>query len=208
MKSRLLLLLSIFFLVVSCQNDDGGDSIVVKERKDIALSRSEEQLANESSEFAFRLFQQINSTEQRANWMVSPFSASMALGMMSNGAAGNTLEEMKSTLGFSDFNIDGMNAYYQKLIAELLDLDNTVQLNIANSIWIDQLVHVYDSFADVNEKMYDAQVNSLDFNSPEASNIINDWVANKTNYAIDNISATIPKGAMAASLNALHFKGL
>ena len=74
-----------------------------------------------------------------------------------------------------------MNNYNKKLVEALLDLDNTTQLGIANSIWIKQGFGVHDDFVSVNKKMYDAQVQELDFASPKAPGIINSWCAGKTN---------------------------
>lgn len=207
MKTKFLLLLGFIALLTSCNDDDGGTSVVAKERKDIVLSRSEEQLANESMDFAFRLFQQVNSTERQSNWMISPLSASMALGMMTNGAAGNTLEEMKATLGFSNFDLDGMNAYYRKLVTELLGLDNTTQLSIANSVWVKEGLPINEAFVKVNQEMYDAEVSNLNFSSPEAKSIINNWCADKTNNTIKDVSSFISDKMELASINALYFKG-
>lgn len=207
MRKELLLLLSFLALFMSCNNDE-SNSNVAKERKDIVLSRSEEQLANESMDFAFRLFQQVNSTEQKSNWMISPLSASMALGMMTNGASGNTLEEMKATLGFSNFDLDGMNAYYRKLVTELLDLDNTTQLSIANSVWIKEGLPINESFIKVNQEMYDAEVSNLNFSSPEAKNIINNWCADKTNNTIKDVGSSLSADMQLALINTLYFKGV
>jgi len=203
---RILMGLVAVAVMVSCQDDD---SIDVKERKSIELTRAEEQWANESQDFAFRLFRQANLTEtQRPNWMISPFSASMALGMLANGAQGNTLEEMKTTLGFSQFEIDGMNQYYRKIATELVDLDNTTQLNIANSIWVQEGFPVYDTFTEVNRDMYDAEVNHIDFWSDGAADIINDWCADKTNGNITKVYDSSPSGTQTTLLNALYFKGI
>lgn len=207
MKTELLLLLGFIALLTSCNNDEGGSN-VAKERKDIVLSRTEEQLANESMDFAFRLFQQVNNTEKQSNWMISPLCASIALGMMTNGAAGNTLEEMKTTLGFSNFDLDGMNAYYKKLVAELLDLDNTTQLGIANSVWIKEGVPINETFIKVNQEMYDAEVSNLDFASPEAKSIVNNWCADKTNNTIKDVSSSLSANMKFTLINALYFKGI
>ena len=207
MRLSLLLLIGLFTFATSCQNDDSSSNIA-KERKDIVLSRSEEVLAEDNMDFAFRLFKQVNSTEtQRSNWMISPFSASLALGMMSNGAAGNTLEEMKNVLGFSNFDLNGMNAYNKKLITELLDLDNTTQLNIANSIWVNKDFQLYNSFVDKNKDIYNAQISNLDFSSSNTPNTINRWCADYTNNSIDKIVNKVPSTTKMILLNALYFKG-
>ena len=123
MKIKLFLLLGVFALITGCQNDDDGADNA-KPRKDIALSRAEEVLADGNLDFAFRLFQQVNATEtKQANWIISPLSASLALGMTANGAAGNTLEEIKNTLGFGTFELAAMNSYNQKLIKEMTQIN-------------------------------------------------------------------------------------
>lgn len=209
MIKKTLLVLMLTGIFAACQNDEGGSSTAPKPRKDIPLSRAEEKLTDESTEFAFRFFKQVNGTEQeKPNWMVSPLSASLALGMVTNGAGGNTLAEMQKTLGFSPSSLEEMNAYYQKLTAALLNLDNTTKLGIANSIWIKQGFQVYDSFVEVNKKMYDAQVQNLDFESPSAPDVINAWCAEKTNNCIDRVIENIPGGARVYLLNALYFKGM
>ena len=205
---KTLLLAGMLGLLAACQNED-SNPYEPKERKDIVLSRSEERMMEESSEFAFRFFKQVNQTEvKEPNWMVSPLSASFALGMITNGAGGNTLDEMKATLGFSDLSLDEMNAYYRKLADELLDLDNTTTLGIANSIWIEDGFKVYDSFVDVNRKMYKAKVANLDFSSSDAPGIINRWCSDQTNGCIKEVIKNIPDNARMYLLNALYFKGI
>lgn len=209
MIKKTLLVLMLTGIFAACQSNEGGSSVTPKPRKDIPLSRAEEKLTDENTEFAFRFFKQVNGTEQeKPNWMVSPVSASLALGMVTNGAGGNTLAEMQKTLGFSSSSLEEMNAYYQKLTAALLNLDNTTKLGIANSIWIKQGFQVYDSFVEVNKKMYDAQVQNLDFESPDAPDVINGWCAEKTNNCIDKVIENIPGGARVYLLNALYFKGM
>ena len=205
---RLLFMVGLIVALVACQSEE-SDTYSPKERKDIVLSRAEEQMTEESTEFAFRFFKQINQSEvQEPNWMVSPLSASYALGMMTNGAAGNTLDEMKNTLGFSNSSLDEMNAYYKRLTHELLGLDNTTTMGIANSVWVKEGFMVYDSFIDVNKKMYQAKISNLDFTSSNAPTVINDWCADQTNGCIKEVVKTIPEEARMYLLNALYFKGI
>ena len=207
MKKVFCMMLLAGFLT-GCSNDDGG-STSSKERKDIELSRSERVIAEETTDFAFRFFQQVNASEtEQPNWMISPLSASMALGMITNGAEGNTLKEMKATLGFSEASIDEMNAYYRRLLTELPDLDNTTQLRLANSIWINQDFEVKSPFVDVNKQMYDAKVSNLDFSSPKAPSTINNWCSDKTHGRITEVIQEISPAAKMFLLNALYFKGI
>lgn len=200
--------LGLLALLAACEN--GGDSPQPKPRKDISLTRAEQELMDKGTDFAFRFFNQVCSTEEKPNVFVSPLSASFCLSMITNGAAGNTLAEMLGVLGFpaESFSTDDLNSYNRKLMTSLPDLDNTVRLGIANSIWTRQGFKINNAFADVNRQMYDARVQELDFNSPTAKNTINQWCADETNNLIKEVIKEIPDGMMMYLINALYFKGI
>jgi len=199
--------LSLLYIFAACQNDEISTP-QPQPRKDITLTRAEQEMMDKGNDFAFRFFKQVCKTEdKKPNLFISPLSATLCLSMVTNGADGNTLKEMQAVLGFSDHPQDEMNAYNQKLTSALLKLDNTTQLGIANSIWIKQGFGVYDDFVNVNKKMYDALVKELDFASPKAVDVINGWCAEKTNNCIKEVLEAIPANARLFLLNALYFKG-
>ena len=207
MLKKTIAVLGMLSILAACQNEE--NPIVPNPRKDINLTRTEQDLTNVGTDFSFRFFNQICKTETESpNLFISPLSASLCLSMMTNGAAENTLEEMKTVLGFSDFSLDDINAYNRKMVSALLDLDNTTQLGIANSIWIKQGFGVKNTFVDANKRMYDAQIQELDFASPKAPDVINQWCAEKTNNCIKKILDEIPDDARMYLLNALYFKGI
>ena len=208
MLKKTIAALSLLCILAACRSDDNS-SPQPKPRKDISLTRAEQEMTDLGTDFAFRFFNQVCRTEvEKPNLFISPLSASLCLSMIANGASGNTLSEMIDVLGFSDYSLEEMNSYNKKLVEALLDLDNTVQLGIANSIWIKQGFGVHDDFVSVNKKMYDAQVQELDFASPKAPDIINDWCAGKTNNCIKEVLKEIPENARLYLLNALYFKGI
>lgn len=211
MLKKTIAALSLLSILAACQNDENPSKPELKPRKDISLTRVEQSLLDANTDFAFRFFSQVCNTEdEKPNVFVSPLSASLCLSMITNGASGNTLTEMQDVLGFpaSSFSLDDLNNYNQKLTTALLDLDNTTQLGIANSIWVKQGFKVYDSFVNVNKQMYDAQVQELDFTSPTAKDVINRWCAEQTNDCIKEVIKVIPANARMYLLNALYFKGI
>lgn len=198
----LLLIASCF---ISCQNDDDTSTESTEERKTIVLSRLQEEMAVKNTDFALNLFKQIDA-KQEENWMASPLSASYALGMLANGASEKTLDEIITTMGIGS-SLDEINAFHQKLTTELKELDNRVQLGIANSIWITDDYPIYDSFKKINQETYQAQIDKLDFCSADAPSIINNWIAQQTNGHIKDAVKQIPSETVAYLLNALYFKG-
>ena len=211
MLKKTIAALSLLSILAACQNDENPSQPEPKPRQDINLTRAEQEFMDKGTDFAFRFFDQVCSTEkEKPNVFVSPLSASLCLSMITNGATDNTLAEMQNVLGFpaNTFSLDDLNNYNQKLTSALLDLDNTTQLGIANSIWIEEGFKVYDSFVDVNKKMYDAQVQELDFTSPTAKDVINQWCATQTNNCIKEVIQEIPADARMYLINALYFKGI
>jgi serpin B len=114
---------------------------------------------------------------------------------------------MAEALGMADFTETEINEYYQKMSQSLLTVDPSTEIGIANSIWCREGLPVKLPFINVNQKYFDAQVEALDFSSPDASKIINDWCAEKTKDLIkDIVPDPIPDDVVMFLINALYFK--
>src|SRR5690606_26246387 len=171
------------------------------------LAAVEQEVISASNRFAFDLLREANAREQEhANVVLSPFSASMALGMTMNGTAGDTYDQMQAMLGFDGLSRDQVNASYRALLDMLLDLDPQVELNIANSVWAREGMPFLQSFYDVVEQYFDADARSLDFDRPDAGDVINAWVAENTNDRIEQIVEQVDPYAMMFLINAVYFK--
>ena len=213
MKLHNGIILGLLCLFTSCQSNDQGSEPTKKEqqepkeREDIVLSRAELSMLNATNVFAFNLLKQVSSAETKdQNLFISPLSASLCLSMVANGANGNTLTEMQKTLGFTSSQQE-LNEYNKRLVSEMLDLDNTTQLGIANSIWLRNKFAVKESFVSVNKQAYDAQVENLDFDSPKAIETINGWCAKKTENRITDVIKELTPDMKLVLINALYFKG-
>jgi serpin B len=139
------------------------------------------------------------------NYMFSPLSIKMALAMAANGANGATLEEILNTLNINDlvtFNELALN------LIKAYSENESVKLNIANSIWLNKDFHYEDvSFADsyksIIEEYYDGYSQVVD--ADNAVDAINSWVNEKTNGKIPEL---IDNSEFLAFLaNAIYFKG-
>ena len=87
--------------LTSC-NSEGEDLIYdgeLIERKDIVLTRSEQEMVTNSNAFAFNLFEKVrDDLAEGKSFMISPLSVTYALGMLNNGADGQTKEEICKVL--------------------------------------------------------------------------------------------------------------
>jgi serpin B len=198
------LALSILILAVSCQQEN----IENNEPKIIDLDEKSAQLIEADNAFGLEIFQKIRNESKDENIMISPLSISVALAMAYNGADGDTKTEMEKTLKKNGLTVDEINTSYKMLIAALQSVDEKVVFELANAIFYKNGFSVKQDFLNINKNNYDAEVASLDFNSPSAVKTINDWVATKTHDKILSILDKLNPDDRMVLLNAVYFNGI
>lgn len=172
-----------------------------------ALSVAEQDVIDASNTFAFDLLREAYVRTDSPNVVLSPLSASMALGMTMNGADGATYDEMHAMLGFGAMTRDEVNHAYRDILDLLLDLDPSVEIAIANSTWAREGFPFLPAFYETITTYFDAEAHVLDFSRPDAPDVINAWVDEQTNGRIDGIIDQIDGDAIMFLLNAVYFKG-
>ena len=172
-----------------------------------SLSASEQALIEYSNAFGLELLRTVVAEDDRPNVVLSPLSASMALGMTLNGARTGTFDAMRSTLGFHDLTQDEINASYRDLIGLLTDLDPNVRFSIANAVWANQDIAFRDAFFQAVQAHFEAEAASRDFGDPATLEEINGWVADRTEGLIDEILRTLDPDLAMLLVNAIYFEG-
>ena len=178
-------------------------------RKDISLTAEEKQLVESNNDFAFRLFQKARGEESS---IMSPLSITYALGMLNNGAAGQTQLEINNVLGFGQAGADGINNFCRKLLTEAPTLDEETKAEIANTIYVNsgKGYELQQGFVDKANEYYDAEPQSRNFYDGETWQVINQWADDHTHGMIPKIFATeesFNQDAVSYLLNAIYFKG-
>jgi serine protease inhibitor len=198
--------LSLLALGLACRPSDPVSPALLTELPR-PLTDREQMVAATGNSFSFDLLRQINLDQGQANVFLSPLSASMALGMTLNGAAGATADEMRRTLGFGNASQQSINDGYSGLIGLLRGLDSRTDLRIANSIFYRQGFPFEQSFLDTGKEYFDAEIRGLDFDAPASLKTINDWVSRSTNAKIPTILDEIKPDDVMYLINAVYFKG-
>jgi serpin B len=200
-----LYLLLLFIGFASCKKA----SIVPQslKGKNLVLTSFDQLKVTADNAFTLKLFKNLDSANTSGNNLfVSPLSVSFALGMTSNGSAGQTLTAFQNTLNFAGLTQLQANSYYNNLITNLPQLDPNTIINIANSIWYKQGFSVLPQFLQTNSTYFHAQIQSLNFADPAAITTINNWVSTQTNGKIPSIITQIPANAIMYLVNAMYFK--
>jgi serpin B len=173
------------------------------------LTPAEARLIDAGQDFTFSLLRAVLEADAGAvNHFISPLSASVALGMTLNGAAGATADSMRAALGFGALTMAEINAGYRGLIDLLGDLDAAVVWSLANSVWYRRDYVFRQTFLDAARVFFDADTRALDFAAPDAGPTINRWVRDRTQNRITSIVPDVlPANAIMYLINAIYFKG-
>jgi serpin B len=191
---------------VSCEKAE--DHKQPEEPVNISIEPYQKEIIDSANSFAFGLFNSaINDTKGGGNILISPFSVTTALSMALNGAAGETYEDMRGTLGFNNKTIDQINDTYLKLIEEMVPVDSRVILGIANSVWVEKQFQAKEEFINALKEFYEAEARTIDKTDPYAVKTVNDWIAEKTHDKIKNMLDELNPDMVMLLINAIYFNG-
>lgn len=177
-----------------------------QERKEISLTEDERELVKKNNDFAIEL---LRVARDEASQVLSPLSITYALGMMNNGAAGKTQQEINEVLGFGDAGADGINAFCRKMLTESGGVDEYTKVMIANNIYVNQPFELQAPFVRKALDYYDATPETRDFHDGQTLGVINQWASDHTEGMVKEIlnEDTFNPDAISYLLNAIYFKG-
>lgn len=174
-----------------------------------ALSQEQVSCVGKLNEFSFTLAGKVEKAKGTKSFAFSPLSVSYVLGMLANGAAGATREEILGLLGPDIKDIQAANALFRDLL--VLSKKGTAEtevLEAANIVLADKSFPIKDSYVASAKQYYDSPVISMDFTSREkVVKYVNGIVSENTHGVIkDAISQEELGAAICILFNTLYFK--
>lgn len=179
------------------------------EKRQAAAAEVDAHIIKASNEFGMQLHRQLVHAEKDKgkNIFLSPTSVSLALAMTYNGSDGETKTAIANTMGWQNMSVDEVNRGNEKLISLLQQPGNGVEVSIANSLWSRIGKQLNSEFKKTSHAFYNAKISELDFDSPTATNTINDWVNKNSNGKIPTMIEFIDSSEVLLLMNAVYFNG-
>ena len=175
----------------------------------IELTATQQELVESDNTFGFdifRLVMQANSDVE--NVMISPLSISYALSMTLNGANGATRDSMMKALRYYNIDIDDINNSYKDLTDKLMEIDERVLMEIANSVWIEEKLRVKQAFIETLKEYFESEIYDFSVSDPDIVDVINKWIEDHTHGKIkDMITPPLPPDIAMLLINAIYFNG-
>mgnify|MGYP002627016547 CR=1 FL=1 len=194
----------------SSNNADTPEPVVcpVTTPTSLELTRSELEMVKASNDFAFDLFSAAQDEEK--SQILSPISIIYALGMLNNGATGDTQQQINRALGFGDAGADSINNFCYKMLNMAPTLEPQAKVSIANTIYVNQPIALYPDFVAKAKAFYNAEPEIRDFNDGKTLDVINQWASDNTEGMIKKVldEDSFDPTFVSYLLNAIYFKGM
>jgi serpin B len=163
-------------------------------------------LTDSSTGFGIALTDRLLAEPDAGNVFISPLSATLMLSMAASAAHGKTRASILTTLGI-DSGLDP-SSQAKLTIDRLMQSDENAQLELAQGVWAQKGLKMNPTYVAQLRDAYRAQIASLDFTSPGAPKVVNDWVDNATHHKIPRLVDKFDPRTVAYLVNATYFHAL
>ena len=166
----------------------------------------EDVIIESNTYFAFKLFSQLKTPEE--NLFFSPFSIFSALAIVYVGARNVTETQLAEVLKFN-MDQDILHPTLKKLMTDLLK-SRGIELNIANSLWVQTGFDLLHKFTYIINRDYRGSVFNVNFKTAsEVCAKINSWVSEQTRNKITEIvnKTSLKEDTKLFLINAIYFRG-
>ena len=193
------------------------NAAIIPSDSDIIVSGNEETTdevtvdKSAALENSVKLTDKIAAENKNKNIMFSPTSLNFALGMIAEGAKGETKEALKEYLGTDNF-----AAYAKQYMKNIKKYNSDEEnygykskLKIADAVWVDDNLKLHDAFKKSVSNNFSAELENLDFsNADKTCKTINKWCDKNTEGLIPEIITpdSINKDTGLCLTNSLYFE--
>ncbi len=175
-----------------------------------------------NNNFALDLYTHVAKDRPGQNLFFSPYSIVSALTMTAEGARGETALQMGTVLRFPEqvrrsddtgvpWDTASIHTEMATLKRLLLGENRPYEINVANSLWLEQTYPFRPQLLAILNETYGAAARQVDFifNSGPTRLQINNWVEEQTKNKIKDLLApgTIDADTRLVLANAIYFKG-
>nr|XP_043617436.1 serpin-Z10-like [Erigeron canadensis] len=183
-----------------------------KKQKKLTPTTSPSKIATVATKF---LLHDAQHGFKNGNFVCSPISLEILLGMLAAGAEGKTLKQLLGFLGnetLDQFHSKSRSSnVLDKILSNLHDDREGLDICLANAIWVDKKLPMIQScYKEILRTVYRTEAKLVDLNDKpdQAAKEINSWINKKTNGLIPTIVAEEDLKDEAILLaNAVYFNG-
>lgn len=185
------------FLFTACSNNE--------EQTKEADSATDITVANEKIGFSIL---KDTKPDEKGNIFISPTSALLTMLIVYSGTEGATKDEIAKALYINGFSTEQIDQLTKELIDCLEKDQATLQVSLANSLWLHENFSFKKDFKERMENFYHVKIANINPEDEQAIKQINKWVKEKTKGKIEDIvDQPLPSDLLTFIINAHYFHG-
>lgn len=153
--------------------------------------------------------QMLTREQQDRNVVLSPISVKLVLGMLMEGAAGETREQIRRALRLGKNRTEARKTMRNWVESTEMPTQNSI-LNLATHFFVSDSLKLNRNYETVIGTHYGGTASSLDMSDgTSAANVINEWVQKETHGVIKKLvdGSQIGRDTYGILTSAVYFKG-
>lgn len=194
----LLLLLAVLLSAVSCMTVSAAELSKGYEKHETEIKAEHDK--EFYNDFAITLLSGAN--EKGKNTLVSPYSAAVALALLTSGTDGESLKQIEEAFNITAEALDKEAVY----LINSLKTGKECKIKMANSLWIKENFksNVKEAYLQKNADLFGAQIYAAPFDQTTVSDV-NNWCNKQTDGMIKKILENFGGNDVLLGINALLF---
>ncbi|XP_069807218.1 protein Z-dependent protease inhibitor [Dendropsophus ebraccatus] len=167
-------------------------------------------ISNMNGDFGFNLYRKMADKHDN-NIFFSPLSISFILASLMVGTRGDTYEELLTGLNWDALKKSKqVTELLPKLLRNLRDVvrsSDGYELELGSLSFVHHFFPLHEEFVNETSLYFDMEFRSLDFNDPEAKNIIKEFIIKKSRGKVTELQDEIDPQTKMLLLDYILFKG-
>jgi serpin B len=195
------------FEAIGIENDNEGVSNENNPRRDLHLSDEELTMVTPVNDLAFKMIRKVGTTK---SVLLSSLGMTYALGLINNGAVGETKQQINKVLGCNNADANNINSFCHKILTEAPTLDRLTQMDINNVFFSQKGYKPKSDFVKIADEYYRTELNSLDFGSEKSVDEINQKISQHSKGMIPQVldKSNLNPTMGFVLMNTIYFKGI
>ncbi len=184
-----LVLVGLLFMFSGCDKElvEAEESKIVKR-----LSAQELQMIEANNNLSLDILKSEFELNQNKNFLFSPISVGMALGMIYNGVGESEKYQILKVSGLESMVEKEINKSYNEFLSFLQLSNLQSDLFCANSMWFSYDLDINESYRTKVMAYYDAEINEINFGKKTSLQYINNWGSMRTGGQFNQLSKITP----------------
>jgi serpin B len=187
----ILVLFTLILILTSCEKElvESEESKVIKK-----LSAQELELIEATNNLSLNIIKAEFEQNNGKNFLFSPISTGMALGMIYNGVGEKERYRIQQFTGLESLVENEINKSYNEFLSFLQLNYDQADVFCANSMWFSYGLDIDENYRTKIMAYYDAEISEINFTKKTSLQSINHWGSLKSGGYLDQLSTVTPSG--------------